>query len=340
MKFRFGKNRASFIASMLCIGIMLLLMVFLFFFDHTLSHNALLYRTLAENEESTLGEFFQIVRLFGKADVLILLALILGLAGKRHICKQIIIALILVGVMVHPVKNIVGRERPDHSSHTSFPSGDTATAFVLPEILTASTTSVVASSIVATGVAVSRVFYQRHFPSDVVAGALVGLLAGFLSILLSNRINWVPSRFLLLLGLCVLFLYFAVAGIMDSHHRHDLQFIVWFCPSLLLFLLRPYIVLRYPQKNRQIISGRLYYFIKDSMYGCSLTGVGAILIPWFTGMSGIRAPLLSLGLGLLVYSYYMRKELKSARISAMLALSGCSMFIAEFWILGYLLGKF
>ncbi len=340
MKLTFGSNRRSVIFSLLSGMILLVLMFFFFFMDSTISHTALNYKQLAENEEQALGEFFQLVRLFGKADVLIFMAIILGLAGKRRICKRIILSLILVGIMVHPVKHLVGRERPDHSSHTSFPSGDTATAFILPEILTGSSTSVVASSVVATGVAVSRIFYQKHYPSDVIAGALVGLIAGCLGLILSDRIPWLPSRFQLLIALTVMLVFFAVSGIIDSHHRHDLQFIAWYCPALLLFLLRPYVVQKYPERSRKILSGKLYYLFKNSLWGCSFIGFCAIVLPWFTGMNGMRGPAVSLGLALLVYAFYMRKELMAARIGALIALSAVFMFIGQFWVLVYLLGKF
>lgn len=340
MKFIFQENRYSLLISLISIGILAALMVVLLFFDSPISHWALSKKVLAENEESALGEFFQIVRVFGKADVLVLLAIILGLAGKRRICKRIIISLILVGILVHPVKNIVGRERPDHTSHTSFPSGDTATAFILPEIFTASSTSVVMSSVAATGVAVSRIFYQKHYPSDVIAGAMIGLIAGILGIFISNRIKWLPQRIHLLIALCVFSFYLAVTGVLDSHHRHNLQFIVWYLPPLLLYLFRPYIAIKYKERNGQLIPGKLYYYIKDSLYGCSFLGICAIVLPWFTGMSGMRAPALSAGLTLLLYSYYMRNDLKTARIGSMLAFSATLMFITEFWALGYLLGKF
>lgn len=340
MNFIFDGKRSSVIASAVSIIILLAVMLIFFFFDNSLSSWALSHKVLAENEERALGEFFQIVRLFGKADVLILLAVVLGLAGKRRTCKRMIIALIIVGILVQPIKNIVGRERPDHSSNVSFPSGDTATAFILPEILTSSSTSVIASSVIATGVAVSRIFYQKHYPSDVIAGAILGLLAGAIGIIISNKIRWLPSRHQLLIALCVITFYFALSGIIQAHHRHNLQFIAWFCPALLLFLLRPYISKKYSEKVRGVVSGKLYYLIKNSLIGCSFIGICSIILPWVTGMSGFRAPALSLGILLLVYSYYARKELKASRLSAVLAFSAAFAFISQFWILCYLLGKF
>ncbi len=340
MKFKFDQSKESLFISFLSMAILFLIMIFFFFFDNSISTWALGHQDLATNEESTLGEFFQVVRIFGKADVLILLALVLGLAGKRRICKRMIIALILVGLIVHPVKSIVGRERPDHTSERSFPSGDTATAFILPEVLTASSASVVTSSIVASGVAVSRIFYQRHYPSDVVAGAIIGLFAGIAGIFISNKIKWLPSRNHLLIALCILTLYLAVSALANAHHRHNLQFIVWYGPALLLYLLRPYVVHAFPEISKRVISGKLYYLLKDCLYGCYILGTGAIIIPWFTGISGVRGPALSLGIVLLVYAHYALRELKVSRIGALLGLTASAMFIAQFWTFGYILGKF
>lgn len=339
MKFLFDSSTKSIGVTIVSIVVLLIAMAFFFIFDSKLSEQALAYSSLAKNEESRLGEFFQIVRLFGKADVLILLGICLGIAGKRRLCKQIIISLIIVGVLVHPAKNIVGRERPNHSSHTSFPSGDTATAFILPEIMSASTTTVVGTSILATGVAFSRIFYGMHYPSDVIAGAIVGLFAGCIGIWLSRRIRWLPTRNQLILSLVIFTGYLVISGAFNMHHRHNLQFLVWYGPALVLYMFYPYISQEYPQRDLRILSGKLYYYFKRTLYGFSGLGFALLFIPWISDSSGIRAPAFSAGLTVGIFAYYSRKELKAGRITSLFAFTALFFIISQISVWGYLLGK-
>jgi membrane-associated phospholipid phosphatase len=89
---------------------------------------------------------------------------------------------IMAGI-VNITKNAVGEMRPDNSSANSFPSGHTATAFVAATILhkeyglTRSPWFSVAGYACATATGVMRVFNNRHWVSDVVAGAGVGILS-------------------------------------------------------------------------------------------------------------------------------------------------------------------
>ncbi|MEO5910135.1 MAG: phosphatase PAP2 family protein [Pelobium sp.] len=89
---------------------------------------------------------------------------------------------ILMGGTVYGIKKITGELRPDGSDSNSFPSGHTATAFVSAELLhqefkeTApllSYTGYLAAS--ATGVL--RMYNNKHYFSDVLAGAGIGILS-------------------------------------------------------------------------------------------------------------------------------------------------------------------
>ena len=340
MRLVFDSSKRSIFITFISVLILLIAMVIMFIFDSKLSEQALMYSATVKNEQTRLGEFFQIVRVFGKADVLILLAICLGIGGKRRICKQIILSLILVGIFVHPLKNIVGRERPNHSSHSSFPSGDTATAFVLPEILATTPTTLIASSIVAAGAGISRIFYGMHYPSDILAGAALGLLAGCASIWLSSRIKWLPTRNQLIFALFIFTGYLMLAGMFDLHHRHNLQFLVWYAPALIIYMLYPYHSQAYTTKNYAILGGKLYYYLKNTLYGLNFIGLILIIIPWFTQASGLRAPALSGGLLIIVYSHYTRKELKAGRITSVIAYTTTFFVITQLSALGYILGKF
>jgi len=83
------------------------------------------------------------------------------------------------------LKQAVGRERPDGSSTTSFPSGHSTGAFACAALggQNVRTLSLPKSSeltirggflVLATGTAWARVEAKRHYPSDVLAGAAIG----------------------------------------------------------------------------------------------------------------------------------------------------------------------
>ena len=102
-----------------------------------------------------------------------------------------------VNLVVEGLKRATGRTRPDgdaNRSNSSFPSSHAANAFALAVIFSRrwprGTPGFLAVALL---VAASRVYLNRHFPSDVVVAALLG--AG-LSTLVSNRMRWrlAPAR--------------------------------------------------------------------------------------------------------------------------------------------------
>lgn len=98
------------------------------------------------------------------------------------------VAGLAAGLVVQVIKLIVNRARPElwfgpfflaESTSSSFPSGHSAGAFALAGVLMFGSPSIVvrcSAFVIAGGVAVSRVIVFRHWPSDVVAGALIGLM--------------------------------------------------------------------------------------------------------------------------------------------------------------------
>jgi membrane-associated phospholipid phosphatase len=113
-----------------------------------------------------------------------------------------LLALILVGVTVGPLKVAVERPRPcvvlptyaarSHTgsgTHLSFPSGDTAAVFgVTTAILPAFGWPLQLLSLgVCVAVGGLRVTGMAHYPSDVLAGAAIGLLAGWLATRLIDK---------------------------------------------------------------------------------------------------------------------------------------------------------
>ena len=83
---------------------------------------------------------------------------------------------------VRGTKYITHRERPNGSGHYSFPSGHTSTAFVAAEFLyqeykDKSIWIGICGYSVATFVGIARIYNNKHWVSDVVAGAGVGILS-------------------------------------------------------------------------------------------------------------------------------------------------------------------
>lgn len=91
------------------------------------------------------------------------------------------------GVVVQILKIIIGRTRPElwlgpfhhvFPSASSFPSGHTVGAFAIAGVIAFGAKNLVLRSVallIATAIAASRVLTFRHWPSDVIAAAIVGL---------------------------------------------------------------------------------------------------------------------------------------------------------------------
>ncbi len=83
------------------------------------------------------------------------------------------------------LKHALGVERPYPGVYTSFPSGHTVTAFLGAEILRREYGKeypgiAIAGYTVATGIGIMRMYNNRHWVSDVLAGAGVGILSASL----------------------------------------------------------------------------------------------------------------------------------------------------------------
>ena len=100
--------------------------------------------------------------------------------------KKVLVTEVMVNILIQPVKHITKIERPDSSAHTSFPSGHTAQAFAgatifCDEFAQHNTWLIVSAYASATAVGALRILNNRHWASDVIAGAGFGILSAKLS---------------------------------------------------------------------------------------------------------------------------------------------------------------
>jgi hypothetical protein len=108
-----------------------------------------------------------------------------GIKGKHNFKDRTIIlaaSYMLMGGTVLAIKSTAKVERPDGSSNNSFPSGHTATAFMGAEFLWQEYKDVslwygISGYIVATGTGLFRIYNNRHWLTDVAAGAAIGMLS-------------------------------------------------------------------------------------------------------------------------------------------------------------------
>jgi hypothetical protein len=103
----------------------------------------------------------------------------------QHQTINIIVANAIMGTVVFATKNIVKEERPDQSDNLSFPSGHTATAFTNASLLYyeyKDSNLWYASSgfLFATATGILRIANNKHYTSDVLAGAGIGLASGLI----------------------------------------------------------------------------------------------------------------------------------------------------------------
>lgn len=110
---------------------------------------------------------------------------LVGIKGKHNFLDRSIIlasSAAMVGISVTAIKRLTHIQRPDGTSFNAFPSGHTATAFASAEFLYQEYKDVsvwygIAGYTVAAGTGFMRMYNNRHWLTDVVAGAGFGIIS-------------------------------------------------------------------------------------------------------------------------------------------------------------------
>ena len=120
-----------------------------------------------------------------------------GIKSKNSFKNKVIIlatSTILMGITVKFIKTATNELRPDASTFNSFPSGHTANSFLGAELLyqeykDQSFWYGISGYAVAASVGVLRMYHNRHWFTDVVAGAGIGILSTKMAYWLVPKIN-------------------------------------------------------------------------------------------------------------------------------------------------------
>jgi membrane-associated phospholipid phosphatase len=118
--------------------------------------------------------------LLGSASVVYAVGRIGDKPRVSHVGMDLIQSLAMSEALTQTLKYTTGRERPDHSNNKSFPSGHASDTFAFATALERHLGwhYAVPAYMFASYVAISRLPANRHWFSDAVFGAAVGIIAG------------------------------------------------------------------------------------------------------------------------------------------------------------------
>lgn len=163
-----------------------------------------------------LNDLFGAFTWLGVGWVQVLLALVVWWLAKRYADRMwavlyrsafvpLLVAWLASGVLVQVLKRVWERPRPSNLPGAlvaaderifskSFPSGHSCTTAAMAMVLTVvfwrrSPGVVLSAWVVTLLVMLSRVYRGVHYPSDVLAGALVGAMCGYLAVIWWRRKN-------------------------------------------------------------------------------------------------------------------------------------------------------
>jgi undecaprenyl-diphosphatase len=143
------------------------------FLDQTINSSIAPFRNMLANQ------FFIVVSF----SIFILIALSMFVYFRKKnslVLSQILLGLATVYVISEILKDVILRLRPDASDLFSFPSRHAALAFFMVVILPVNVRYRFALFAWALLISFSRIWLSLHWFSDVIAGAIIGLLTAYL----------------------------------------------------------------------------------------------------------------------------------------------------------------
>lgn len=178
----------------------------------------------------------------GDGWALILVALFaITVCRHRRVAQDLVVGMTLVLPVLHTLKFIVGRIRPDSSMADSWPSGHSLTTMAIVLLIAPylmprmRVVAVLAASLVG----VTRVLLVRHWPSDVLAGfgiACIGVGCVWMVPNIHRLQRFVVRTSKRYLGFATLFVFYLDVAFGRAVERHPVHLL--FAPFILLAISR------------------------------------------------------------------------------------------------------
>lgn len=174
------------------------------------------------------------------------------LAGRRQEAMAALVAIILLAMVVPPLKGMIDRPRPrDIIANQnqgngeialykcSFPSGDTASIFaigaaIIPYIGWLEGCIVFVLAIV---VGTLRVASSAHYPSDVFAGAAIGVLIGYAAYFMAEKISFFKNHLIKILSPIVILITIIMIPLIEGlfgRRKEIVFFLKFYLPAVIV----------------------------------------------------------------------------------------------------------